>query len=217
MGLFSKTPKVILTITSGKQYLNMGIFSSTITMSKDEANHIIFGKLNSKYEILEYNWDGAKYESVTNASKTSTTNVEGKGKEKRTGRVAGAVIGTVLLPGVGTVIGASVGTGKKTKGKSTSSNIGNETVTHKDVEVKSPASLKLRNIDTNDIIVIGFECDSKLDVELQNFNLPASQAEFIQDISTQKSSVQLLKEYKELYDLGVISEEEFLKKKNELL
>lgn len=193
MGLFNKTPKVTLTVTSGKQYLKMGIFSNTITMSKDESGHIIFGKLNSKYEIIEYNWEGAKYESVTNDSKTSTTNIENQGKEKRKGRIAGAVIGTVLFPGVGTVIGASVGTGKKTKGTSVSSNTSNGTVTHKDVEVKSSASLKLKNIETNNIIVIGFECDSRLNVELQNFNLPVSRTGFIQDVSTQKKLCSVIK------------------------
>lgn len=216
MGLFDKTQKVNLNITSGKQYLNMGFLSSSISMTKNDDGTITFGKLEDRYRIFDYEWEGPKYETITNTTTSSSTKGKSKDKGGRKGHVTGAVIGTLLAPGVGTVIGGAIGTGKKSHGKSKSNTHGKETVTTKDVETKSNATLRVKNIDTGDEFVIGFQCDSKLNTELLNFGI-ASRQDFIQNVSDQKSSVQLLKEYKELLDAGIISESEFLQKKKELL
>lgn len=216
MGLFANQNKVILTITAGKNFLNMGFLSSVISFTQQDDGYIVIGKLPSKYEILEYNWDGAEYENVSTTTNTSQTKGKNKEKEKRTGRVTGAVVGTLLLPGVGTLAGAALGTGKKSKGKDKSKTIGNTVTSDKEVEVDSHATMKLRNVDTGEVFVIGFLCNTKIDVQLQNFNI-SKQSASPESVNEQKSSVQLLKEYKELWDMGVITEEEFMQKKKELL
>lgn len=211
------TKKVNLIVTSGKQFLNMGIFSALICMKKDEEGNIILGNLPYKFEILEYSWEGARYQTTTSTVTKEKGDSKSKGNEKRKGRVAGAVIGTVLFPGVGTVIGASLGTGKKENGKTSFSNTGNTSTTTKDVEVKSNATLKFKNLENGEVFVIGFQCDSKMDAELQNFCIPSNRENIAENISQQKSNVELLKEYKELLDMGIITEDEFLQKKKELL
>lgn len=217
MSLFETSKKVNLIVTSGKQFLNMGFFSTVISMKKDEYGNILLGNLQNKFEILEYNWEGARYQTTTNTVSNEKTKGKSKEKEHRKGRVAGAVIGTMLFPGVGTAIGASLGTGKKSKGKTNTDRIGTSSVTTSDVEIKSSATLKFRNLDTGEVFVIGFQCDSKTDAELQNFCIPRNTGNFAEEISQQKSNVELLKEYKELLDMGIITEEEFQKKKKELL
>lgn len=217
MALFDTSKKIYLTVTSGKQFLNMGIFSTAISMKKDEYGNIFLGNLQNKFEILEYNWEGARYQTTTNTISNETTKGTSKEKEHRKGRVAGAVIGTMLLPGVGTAIGASLGTGKKSKGKTNSDRTGTSSVTTSNVEVKSNATLKFRNLDTGEVFVIGIRCDSKTDAELQNFCIPRNMGNYAAEVSQQKSNVKLLKEYKELLDMGIITEDEFQKKKQELL
>ncbi len=216
MGLFSNQNRVTITITAGKKFLNMGFLSSAISFTQEDDGYITIGKLPSKYEILEYDWDGAKYEDVSKTTSISQTKGKNKEKEKRTGRIAGAVVGTFLVPGVGTLAGAALGTGKKEKGKDKSKTVNNTITSDKEVEIDSNATMKLRNIDTGEVFVIGFLCNTKIDVQLQNFNI-LKRATFQESVNEQKSSVQLLKEYKELWDMGVITEEEFMKKKKELL
>lgn len=217
MSTTNKPSRITLSITSGKQYLDMGIFSSSITMTRNESGYVTLGKIEAQYEILEYDWDGPKYETVTSTTGKAKTKEKRHEKTGRKGRVTGAIVGTMLLPGVGTVIGASVGTGKKSKGRTDTTSDNNEIVKTKDVEVQSNATLKLKNVETNETFVIGFKCDSELNINLLNFGVGSNANDFSQTISTEKSSVELLKEYKELLDLGIITEDEFQKKKSELL
>lgn len=175
--------KVSIAVTSGKEYLKMGILSySILTMTKDKDENIILGKSANRYEILEYNWDGARYGTKTNA--------DTKGR------------------GMGAIIGNSLGVaGSKGKSQSTTT----------DIEVSSNATLKFRNIKTGNTFVIGFSCNSKIDIQLQNFGVPSNKATFTNQVLQQKSTVELLKEYKELLDMEIITEEEFMEKKRELL
>lgn len=214
MGLFDNSVKVNLTITSGKAYLKMGILSTSIAMKKVASGNVTFGNAPEEYAILDYNWDGPRYKEVVSSVTNQKTKHKGKEKEQRKGRVTGAVIGTLLFPGVGTVIGASLGTGKKTVGKEKEKSTGKENVTSENVETASNATMRLQNIETGETFTIGFSCTSAIDAELQNFYTPPEQEPTVSD---QSNIVDLLKGYKELLDAGIITEEEFIEKKNELL
>ena len=141
---------------------------------------------------------------------------------KRKGRLAGAVIGTAATavtlgnPVVGAAVGAAVGTGKKTKGKNNSTTTGTATTTSDNIEVDSYASMKMRNVETNQINTIGFYCSSNIDMQLKSFNISKS-SDASENVRNQKTSVELLKDYKELLDSGIITQEEFNQKKTELL
>lgn len=216
MGTIHTRNKARLTITAGRNFLNMGILSAQVSFEQGEDGYVTIGKLPYKFEILEYSWEGATYKSVSTTTSQNQAKGKNNGKEKRTGRLSGAVLGTVLFPGIGTIAGAALGTEKKSKGKSDMTTVGNEVTSEQQIEVDSNATMKLRNVDTREEFTIGFLCNTKTDVQIRNFHIrkdPSMQGK----LGAQKDSIQLLKEYKELLDMGVITQEEFMQKKNELL
>lgn len=218
----AKELHVALNILSGKQHLGLGILNSTIVMRQNAEGYIYFDKVAGAYQIVGYEWEGPRYRTVS----TAQTVVEDKGKDKskRKGGLGGAAIGTLLLPGVGTAVGYMMTSKKETKHKGGSQQraISQE----RQEEIASNAKLTLRNSQTGEQFVIGFQCTSRLDMELANFNLSAvhqqenarqEKQEWAEAVTQQKSNVELLKEYKELLDAGVITQDEFETKKKQLL
>ncbi|MGN0275388.1 MAG: SHOCT domain-containing protein [Chordicoccus sp.] len=205
---------VSLKLTAGKKELGLGMFSSSVVMRQKDSGYIYFDAMPGHlFEIENYSWNGPRYEAVTESDTTS--NVRGGGR-KHTG-LGGALVGTMLMPGVGTAIGYKIGKNKVSGGgkKNTHSYSKNS-----EEEVSSPASLTLIDVtDGNRRITIGFECNSKLDIELQNFNMNSHEEEPSEadQIKAESDAIGLLKQYKELLDAGVITEEEFLAKKQQLL
>lgn len=211
--LKAKEVHLSLNVVSGKSNLGMSGFSNTIVMRQNDANEIYFDtKPGDFFKIVGYKWDGPKYKTVT----TSQEQGNAQGKTKSKGSLGGAVVGTLLLPGIGTAIGYSMG--KKSKGNASYDKTG--TIEENQVEDDGVASIQLRNIDTGNVITFGFTCNSKVDIDLQQFDLsllPTSNTTVVENVSTQSDKIRLLKEYKALFDEGVISEEEFNAKKAELL
>lgn len=202
------------------------------------GNNILSGKVNiwqqdngllylnndidNLFKITDFVWNGPQYKTVTK----TTTKGKNKGKEKRTGRVLGAAVGTMIMPGIGTAIGAMHGSGnKKAKGKNKERSI----TTDEQVEVGTPAIIKLQNIVTNEITSIDFICTSKLSIKINDFMFKNSEYneddfdELENDNEIKSEEVKLsdpyeeLKKLKELLDMGIINEEEFEMKKKELL
>lgn len=201
-------------VTSGKNYLNLGTFSSdTIVIRQNAEGNIYFDKVNGFFEITDYQWEGPRYKTVSTSNTVETS--KGKDKTKRKGGLGGAVIGTMLMPGVGTAIGYAATSHKDTKKKGKVES--NTTVSEEDVEIQTNAKLTLRNLDTGESFTIGFLCDSKIDSELSNFNMNAQRTVTTEEVGQQKSKVELMKEYKDLLDAGIINEEEFAQKKKEIL
>lgn len=75
--------------------------------------------------------------------------------------------------------------------------------------------LKLKNITTSEKFSIQIVCDSSKNAQLINFKIKNPTPTSLVDIS--KSNVEQIKEYKELLDLDIINQEEFNKKKVEIL
>lgn len=92
----------------------------------------------------------------------------------------------------------------------------NTIVNEEQVEVKGNARLTLQQNETGNTFVIGIKCDTKLDIELQNFPIQRHD-NIAQCVTIEKDSVALLKEYKDLLDSGIITQEDFDSKKKELL
>lgn len=107
----------------------------------------------------------------------------------------GTLVGTALLPGVGTVIGAAIGAKKKDN---------------------SIAELDLINIETKQIVTLVVKCDEKKLKELSGIRLSSYKEESVQAVSVISSADELIK-YKALLDSGVINQDEFDAKKKELL
>lgn len=208
--------KITLRVVSGKEPFHLNEKRSVFIVKQWRDGYVTVSEDPARFEIFDYEWNGPEYKSISKTTNASTTKGKTKEKTKRKGRVTGALIGTAIAPGVGTAIGAAVGTGKKTKGKNASTTTGNSTTVNSDMEIDSYASVKFRNIETNQINVVGFYCNSRTDIELKAFNIPDN-SDTMNDVTNQKNSVELLKGYKELLDSGIITQEEFDLKKSELL
>ena len=88
---------VSVKITSGKNFLNLGAFSDTATIRQNSEGQIYFDKVDGFFEIIDYQWDGPKYKTVSTSNTKESS--KGKDKTKHKGGLGGAVIGTVLMPG----------------------------------------------------------------------------------------------------------------------
>lgn len=205
--------------------LGDGMFSGKVKLWQQlDGTLYLDNDVDNLYRIKDFIWNGAQYEIVT---KTKTKG-KNKGKQKRTGRVIGATVGTILMPGVGTVIGAMHGTGnKKSKGKSKENTV---TRTGQE-EVGTPAILKLQNLETNEVTSIEFICTTDLAFQINNTFMDDSIIneddvydvdEVISETEPSENEPTLnpydeVKQLKELLDMGIITQEEFDTKKKGLL
>jgi hypothetical protein len=226
-GRKKRSSEVSITFTprTGKKSITSSL-SSTVTIYQQKDGLVYFNKNdNILYELCEYNWEGPEYRTVVN----TVTKGQEKGKSKRTGRIIGAVVGTAILPGVGTVIGAAHGSGNKKNKK----NISTHSKTYEDKEeLTTIASIKVRNIQTNEYSEITFNCDSRINalfsqLQVSNQNIK-NQIEF-EEIPVNEANSETIennneidpyeevKKLKELLDMEIISQEEFDSKKKELL
>lgn len=205
-----------LRVISGKESFDLPSRKTPFLLRQWKDGYVTIADMPEKYTLMDYEWNGPEYRTVEKTTTTSHTKGKSKEKTKRRGHLTGAVIGTAIAPGVGTIVGAAVGTGKKTKGKNNSITTGTATTTSDNIEVDSYASMKMRNIETNQINTIGFYCSSNIDMQLKSFNISKS-SDASENVRNQKTSVELLKDYKELLDSGIITQEEFEQKKIELL
>ena len=205
-----------LRVISGKESFDLPSHKTPFLLRQWKDGYVTIADMPEKYALMDYEWNGPEYRTVEKTATTSHTKGKSKEKTKRRGHLAGAVIGTAIAPGVGTIVGAAVGTGKKTKGKSNSITTGTATTTSDNIEVDSYASMKMRNVETNQVNTIGFYCSSNIDMQLKSFNISQS-SDIVENVRNQKTSVELLKDYKELLDSGIITQEEFEQKKIELL
>lgn len=205
-----------LRVISGKESFDLPSHKTPFLLRQWKDGYVTIADMPEKYTLMDYEWNGPEYRTVEKTTTTSRTKGKSKEKTKRRGHLAGAVVGTAIAPGVGTIVGAAVGTGKKTKGKNNSTTTGTATTTSDNIEVDSYASMKMRNIETNQINTIGFRCSSNIDMQLKSFNISKS-SDAVENVRNQKTSVELLKDYKELLDSGIITQEEFDQKKSELL
>ena len=216
------TDSIDLKLTGGKEAVSNSYFSDQTKMFFNTGlPGIIWFDYSAKkeYEVLDYHWNGPRYQDVMIQDNDSSTHTRGG----RKGRVAGAIIGTMLMPGIGTVIGAAVGTGRKEDSRTRG-----QTISHIETkEVPVDAFMKLRDLERDQIINISFQCTSALDVKIRNnitINLePGAYIDFPEPEllpepekePETKDVISQLKELKALLDDGAISKEEYevLKKK----
>ncbi|WP_035053189.1 SHOCT domain-containing protein [Carnobacterium pleistocenium] len=215
--------KAMLQIKSGREKIGVG-FTGLGEMKQNEDGLIYFNKKNPVYfEYLEYTFDGPVYNTVVESRQNGMSSTKGKDKSKQKGKsgkvVGGAILGTLLFPGVGTVVGAYAGGKGKNKKKGENSSVTKDSSqsieTQRQVEVPSIATLRFKNVETSEEFSIQIVCDSLKNAQLINFKTTKPKNTILVDDS--KSFLDQIKEYKELFDLNIISQEEFNKKKAELL
>lgn len=156
-----------------------------------------------------------KYDSITGVDVIvdvkEVTSTKTKGKEKRKGVMTRAVVGTVLMPGVGTLAGALTAK-KHSTGES-------ESVTNQQVT-------KTIVLTRNDPFktVLNFPYNADLEVKLRSI-LTENIAKLSQPLVTQQleqpvkeiSVADELIKLKELLDAGILTEEEFQLQKQKIL
>ena len=159
-------------LVSGKKCFYLMPLENSVVIRQNEAGFIYFDDIEGQYKITGYQWDGPEYELVTKTTGRTTTDgiTRSKGKEKRTGRLSGAVIGTAIMPGAGTLIGAMAGTGKKSKGKEKIQSVEQHTgrTTSYEKETDSIAYMTLKDPETQYSFSFGFKCNSKIHGEILN-------------------------------------------------
>lgn len=201
---------VSLQISAGFQHIHV---SSKTTMFQRHDGTVYFDKnVNEAYILLNYSWNGPHFDMVTKTVSTTNTKSKTKGKS---GKIAGgAVVGTLLMPGIGTAVGALAGAGGRKKSKSHSTTINNDV--HHSQELNTPATLRLKNLNTNEYINIVIACNTIVDSQIRCFQFMIEQAKNNQS-NDAADSLKGIKALKELLDMGAITQEEFDTKKRQLL
>lgn len=174
---------------------------------------VYFNKnVNERYILLDYSWSGPRFNTVTNSISNTDSLATTKGKSGK--MAAGAVVGTLLMPGIGTAVGAAVGAGGKKK-KHTQSTTTSSSV-QESQELATPATLKFKNINTNQYVSIIIVCNTVIDSQIKCFQFSTEQtkSELVKDTT---DSLKGIKALKELLDMGAITQEEFDTKKQQLL
>lgn len=217
---------VALQLTSGMRQVSTSSFSNEVKLYPlNKPRHVYFGNDADQYVVLSYQWQGPTY---TQTMITNTVNDE-HGKQGRKGHIAGAVIGTILLPGAGTVIGGLMGTGKK----SNSTTSGHTEQRVEQTELETIANLVLGRIGTKTRVTIGFKCNSDLDQKLRatipgleevytdgslpEQKQPAIEQQKTAEIEQKQDPMEQIMKMKQLLDCGAITQEEFDAKKKQLL
>lgn len=90
-----------------------------IMRQRPEDSMVYFDSDESQlFELIEYSWDGPIYAFASDSHSTENNSTQTV-KKGKSGKVAtGAIIGTILAPGIGTAIGAAIGASGKSKSKS---------------------------------------------------------------------------------------------------
>lgn len=205
---------ITLDITFGNREIGIPA-NSTLKQRPDGIVYFNF-VYNREFRLIGYEWNGTNYEqhtlSETNGDVQSTTVKKGKSGKM----AAGAIIGTMLMPGVGTAVGAAIGAGGKSKSKTKGNHHSQTQQVTRNIETDSQAIIRLQNIADNSIHAITFKCNSDVDAKIRCFNIEPEKnvSDLSEDITHSLSGIKALKE---LLDMGAITQDEYDRKKEEIL
>lgn len=167
------------------------------------------------YSLLNYEWDGPEFDVVTKTTGNTTSSSQTKKKGKGLKIGVGALVGSIAGP-VGTLVGAAVGAGSKGKSNTHGQTFTDSTETSKNVEKNTNGTITVRSHDNGMIYKISFKCNRDLDAKIRclKFESEETKKEAVESVSM---SLEGIKALKELLDMGAITQEEFDKKKQQIL
>lgn len=193
------------------------------------------------YRLISYEWQGSDFATVSN------TNTSGKTKYRERGRTggrtlamgAGAIAGSMIAPGVGTIVGTAIGAGgsRKTKTKGKARETSNETSRVEEVEKDTLAQLIIQNIATKEMHRLMIVCNREIDGMIQCLKwqedeehyistdqpevvceaLEALEEAAVEEEAANTNYTQQLYQLKSLLDAGIITTDEFERKKQQIL
>ena len=180
------------------------------------------------YHLIGYEWNGPIYNQVVSAQSNTNANtnqvyVSQTTKKGKAGKMAaGAIIGTFIMPGIGTAVGTAIGAGGKSKqtttgnsASATRSNSNSQQVS-RNIEQNTTAIIRLKRLSDNTIHSLTIVCNTGIDAQIRCFNIQEERS--VADASAEAAeSLKGIKALKELLDMGAITQEEFDAKKNQLL
>ena len=208
----SKTLNVTIDATFG--FKEMGL-PSHITISQAPSGNIYMnGNTALYYSLVEYTWNGAEYETLTNSTTTGKTNSTTKKKGKSLKIGAGAIIGNVIAGPLGMAVGGAMGAGSKGKSTTQGTNISNTSQRVQNIEKNTIANLSFRSLEDGTVYNLAFNCNTKIDSQIRCLKQTLQKEQITNDIS---QSLEGIKALKERLDMGVITQGEFEQKKNQLL
>ncbi len=160
-----------ITVTAVFGYKEIGCKLPNIIIKQKSNGDIYFNNNTSVfYDLIGYEWNGPDFDVVTNstASEDFVQNKKGKKDGKALKIGAGAIIGSAFGPG-GTLIGAAMGAGSKTKTKETTKGkiLSNSSSTTSNVEKFTNAILAFRNQDNGQEYRISFKCNRDIDSKIK--------------------------------------------------
>lgn len=210
----SKDLTANVTITFGHN--EIGVPSRSALRQKTNGDVYFNLQDDVLYRITSYEWQGPVYEQMVTANKTENQNSQTVKKGKAGRMATGALVGTLLFPGVGTAVGAAIGAGGKSKSKTMGTTDSNMQQISKQVEKDGKAILKLQSVRDNATHAITIVCNSDIDTQIRCFNF--EQAKSTATLSKDATdSLKGIKALKELLDMGAITQEEFDAKKKQML
>lgn len=212
----NKDRSINLNISFG--YKEIGVSSMTVMRQKNDGT-TYFGYNDSElntFRLVGYEWGGPAYDNILTSNTRGQTATETTKKGKSGKMATGALIGTALLPGVGTMVGAAIGAGGKGKEKTSSTQNSNTHQISTQQEKNTTAILKLQRVSDGLQFAVTVTCNSNTDSQLRCFVIdsPRSTSAISQGANDALKGIKALKE---LYDMGAITEEEFESKKKQML
>lgn len=196
-------------INSGFQQVNA---TQQATMFQRTDGTVYFNtNFHDSYIFIGYDWSGPRFDIASN----STTNTDGQEVTKGKGgkMLAGAAIGALAGP-VGMAVGAAIGAGGKKKKFKKEQSATNSV--QRQIEVLTPATLRFRDSNSGALISLVIGCNSLIDSQLKGFQIQSEQS--VNEVSKDATdALKGIKALKELLDMGAITQEEFDRKKEQLL
>lgn len=169
----AKDRSILITATFG--YKEIGCKLPNIIIKQKPNGDVYFNNNTSVfYDLVGYEWRGPDFDIVINSesSEDFTQNKHSKKNGKALKIGAGAVLGSLVAPGVGTVIGAAMGAGSKTKIKerTTGKALANSSSITSNVEKFTNALIIFRSQDNGKEYKLSFKCNQDIDVQIRCFD-----------------------------------------------
>lgn len=215
----SKDKSISIIIKFGNKDFGVG---KTATLRQKPDGKFYFNTIDRVlYDLISYEWDGPILNEITTINTKGSMQQDTVKKGKMGKMTAGALLGTALMPGVGTAVGAAIGAGGKGKTKTRGTDSSRTTQTSTQLEKPGTAILKFKRLADGHIGTITISCNSTLDSRLRCFNIAPNQQAIEQSDTGETpdvlSSLEAIKKLKELLDMGAITKDEFEQKKKQFL